>query len=379
MLKDTEEITMLLDSVRRVVRDVVAPRASETDELEKFDHTVEALFWQMGLLTLTLGSDYGGVSSNVCTALCKCVEEIAKECASSALMVIAQAVATFPIVHYGSEELKRKYLPRLSKGKELAAYCVTEPGAGSDVAGIRTGAAKMGDYYVINGVKSLITNGGVAKIYTVLAKTKPADGHKGMSFFVVDRDTPGVSVGKEEKKLGQRGSNTAEVIFEEVKVPKENLIGREGDGFFIAMKDFDMSRPAIAAQALGIAEGAFARMVDYAKMRETFGKPLHEHQLISAKLADCAMLIEAGRGLVYRAAHQYDMGQKNTKLASMAKCFMGDACVKICTEAVQVLGGYGYTREYAVERFYRDAKLTQIFEGANEIQRLIIARELVKE
>lgn len=379
MFKDNEEIKMLVESVRRVARDVVAPRAGETDEQEKFDRTVEALFWQMGLLTLTLGEDYGGVSSYVCTALCRCVEEIAKECASSALMVIAQAVATFPIAQYGSDELKKKYLPRLSKGKELAAYCVTEPGAGSDVAGIKTTAAKSGDYYVINGMKSLITNGGVAKIYTVLARTKPVDGHKGMSFFVVERDTPGVSVGREEKKLGQRGSNTAEVVFEEVRVPSENLIGEEGEGFFIAMKDFDMSRPAIAAQALGIAEGALARMLDYTKVRQTFGKFLHEHQLIAAKLADAATLIEAGRGLVYRAAQMYDLGHKNTKLASMAKCFMGDACVKICTDAVQVLGGYGYTREYAVERFYRDAKLTQIFEGANEIQRLIIARELVKE
>lgn len=378
MSKEREELAELLKSVQRAVKEVVAPRAAETDEEEEFDPTVEAVFWQMGLLTLTLPAEYGGFPDLTGAALCHCVEEVAKACASSALMLISQAVGAFPIVHAGNPEQHAKYLTRLSKGKELVAYCVTEPGAGSDVVGLRTTARRDGGNYILNGAKSLITNGGVAKVFTVLAKTDPEAKHRGMSFFIVDRDASGVSIGRVERKLGQRGSNTSEVIFEEVKVPEANRLGKEGDGFLIAMKDFDMSRPAIAAQALGIAEGALECMLDYAKNRMTFGRPIHEHQLVAAMLADAATGIEAGRGLIYRAAELHDSGKSNTKLASMAKYFMSDACVKICTDAVQVLGGYGYTRDFPVERFYRDAKLTQIFEGTNQIQRLVVARELTK-
>jgi len=378
MLKEREELAELLKSVRRAVKEVVAPRAAETDEKERFDPVVESLFWDIGLLTLTLPEEYGGFPALTGTALCHCVEEVAKSCASSALMLIAQAVGAFPIAHAGNPDQHARYLTRLSKGRELAAYCVTEPGAGSDVMGIRTAARRDGENYILNGAKALITNGAIARIFTVLAKTDPEAGHRGMSFFIVERESPGVSVGRVERKLGQRGSNTAEVIFEEVRVPGANRLGKEGEGFIIAMSDFDMSRPAIAAQALGIAEGALECMLDYAKTRTTFGRPIHEHQLVAAMLADAATAIEAGRGLIYRAAELYDSGEKNTMLASMAKYFMSDACVKICTDAVQVLGGYGYTRDFPVERFYRDAKLTQIFEGANQIQRLVVARELTK-
>jgi cyclohexane-1-carbonyl-CoA dehydrogenase len=265
------------------------------------------------------------------------------------------------------------------ENRELAAYLVTEPSAGSDVGAIRTTATREGGEWVLSGTKCFATNGALASVYAVLARTSPALGSEGLSFFLVERGAPGLSVGKVEKKLGQRGSNTAEVILDGVRVPAENLLGDEGQGFLLAMKDFDMSRPAVGAQALGIAEGAFGEMVRYARERRTFGKALCEHQMIQQIIADSATLIEASRGLVYGAARLFDEGQRNTKLASMAKVFASDAAMKITTDAIQVFGGYGYMQDYPVERMFRDAKLTQIFEGANQIQRLVIAREILKE
>jgi cyclohexane-1-carbonyl-CoA dehydrogenase len=297
--------------------------------------------------------------------------------ASSALLPIIQAVGSFPILHAGDESILAEYLPRLSEGRTLAAYLVTEPGTGSDVSGIATTARASGDGHVLNGVKQFATNGGVAGVYSVLARTG-LEKHEGLTFFVVDRDTPGVSVGKKEDKLGQRGTNTTQVILEDVHVPASRILGEVGGGFRLAMKDFDMSRPSIAAQALGIAEGALTAMLEHARERTSFGRPIGEHQLVAAMLADAGTAIEAGRGLVYRAAREYDLGRSNTKLASMAKCFCADAAMRITTDAVQVLGGYGYTRDYPVERMFRDAKLTQIFEGTNQIQRLVIARQLLK-
>jgi cyclohexane-1-carbonyl-CoA dehydrogenase len=247
------------------------------------------------------------------------------------------------------------------------------------VAGLRTIAVRDGNEYVISGTKCFATNGAVASVYSVLARTSRGGGHDGLSFFLVERDRPGLSIGKTERKLGQRGSNTSEVILDEVRVPAEHILGEEDRGFLLAMRDFDMSRPAIGAQALGIAQGAFEVMVRYAKERHAFGKPIAEHQLISAILADSATLIEASRGLVYRACWLYDEGKQNTKLASMAKCFSSDAAMKITTDAIQVLGGYGYMKDFPVERMFRDAKLTQIFEGTNQIQRLVIAREILRE
>jgi cyclohexane-1-carbonyl-CoA dehydrogenase len=261
----------------------------------------------------------------------------------------------------------------------LVAYLVTEPSGGSDVAAIKTTARKDGNEYVINGTKCFATNGGMASVYSVLARTSPGEGHNGLSFFLVERDREGLKVGRKEDKLGQRGSNTTEVFLDEVRVPTSNLLGAEGAGFLLAMKDFDMSRPAIAAQALGIAQGAHDVMVKYATERHTFGKAIAEHQMIQAILADSGMLIEASRGLVYRASALYDQGKRNTKIASMAKCFASDAAMKITTDAVQVLGGYGYMKDFSVERMFRDAKLTQIFEGTNQIQRIVIAREILGE
>ena len=262
----------------------------------------------------------------------------------------------------------------LSERRNLIGYLVTEPGAGSDVQAIATTAKRSGKNYILNGRKTFATNGSLAGLYTVLAKT----GEKEFSFFVVERSSPGVSIGRIEDKCGFRGSNTAEVVLENVKVPQENLLGEEGRGFAIAMGDFDMSRPAVAALALGIAEGAVDYTIDYAKQRNTFGKPLIEHQAIQFLLAEASTLIEASRGLMEKAAMAFDSGNRNTKLASMAKYFCSDAAMKITTDMVQVLGGYGYTKDFPIERMFRDAKLTQIFEGANQIQKMIIGRELSK-
>jgi cyclohexane-1-carbonyl-CoA dehydrogenase len=272
-----------------------------------------------------------------------------------------------------------RLLSRIVERRELVAYLVTEPSAGSDVGGIRSTAVRDGREWVLTGTKCFATNGAVANVCSVLARTAPGVGREGVSFFLVERDAPGLKVGKIEHKLGMRGSNTAEMILDEVRVPAENLLGEEGRGFLLAMKDFDMSRPAIGAQALGIAEGAMAEMLRYAQERKTFGKLLADHQMIQQILADSATAIEASRGLVYAAARLFDEGKRNTKLASMAKVFASDSAMRITTDAIQVLGGYGYMQDYPVERMFRDAKLTQIFEGANQIQRLVIARELLKE
>ncbi len=379
MFGDTEELKMLRESVHRVAKDKIGPIASSIDEQGTFNRDVEALCWDLGIMTICLPPEYGGLDRDTGTALCIAVEEIAKFCASSAVLLIIQAVGSFPIVHGASEEIRNDVLARIRDQRELVAYLVTEPTAGSDVAALRTSAVRDGNEYVLTGTKCFATNGGMASLYSVLARTSKGNGSKGLSFFLVERDRPGLSIGRTENKLGMRGSNTTEVFLDEVRVPARNLLGVEGEGFLLAMKDFDMSRPAVAAQALGIAQGAFDEMVRYATERRTFGKAIAEHQLIQAIIADSATLIEASRGLVYRAAALYDEGRNNTKLASMAKCFAADAAMKITTDAVQVLGGYGYMKDFNVERMFRDAKLTQIFEGTNQIQRLVIAREILKE
>ena len=361
-----------------MTRERLIPIASEIDQSSEFNYEVESLFWDLGLLTLTMPKERGGLEDESCTALSLCAEEVAKVCASSALLIIIQAVGSFPIIHAAGPDIREKYLEKLSTGRKLAAYLVTEPGCGSDVSAIRTKATSVDGGYILDGTKQFATNGGVADVFSVLARTSPGR-HDGLTFFVVDKDTPGLTVGKKEEKLGQRGSNTTQVILSEVFVPDSNVLGKPGDGFSIAMQDFDMSRPAIAAQAIGIAQGAFGEMIRYAGERETFGKLIAEHQLVAAMIADAGIAIEAGIGLVYRAAAKFDRGERNTKLASMAKCFCGDSAMKITTDAIQVLGGYGYTSDFPVERMFRDAKLTQIFEGTNQIQRLVIARELLKE
>jgi len=375
MIELNEEQRIILENVRRVARERIAPIASEIDKEGVFPWDIARLFGQMGLLQIFLPPSYGGLEEEKTLMFCLCVEEIAKACASSALMLIVQAVGSFPIIVAANRSQRDRFFPRLSKGEELMGYLVTEPYAGSDVTGIRAKGEKSRGEYILNGRKCFATHGGVASLYTVLAKTA----EKELTFFVVERDQEGVSIGKEEDKLGFRASNTTEVILEDVRVPEENRLGEEGEGFLIAMKDFDMSRPSIAALALGIAEAALDTSLDYACQRETFGKPLIKHQAISFMLADAAMQIEAGRGLMVEAAKQHDRNKSNIKLASMSKCFCSDIAMKITTDAVQILGGYGYTKDYPVERLFRDAKLTQIFEGTNQIQRMVIAREMIRE
>jgi len=378
MFADTVELRIATDTIRQAARERIAPLAAAVDATGEFSPDVETLLWDLGLMTLVFPPQHGGAEQNQGTLLCLAVEEIARHCASSALMLIIQAVGSYPLLHGGSPELLDRVLPRMVENRELAAYLVSEAGAGSDVGSIRTRAVRTGNEYVISGTKCFSTNGPVASVYTVLARTSD-NGRNGLSFFLVERGTPGLAVGKIEKKLGQRGSRTSEIILDEVRIPAGNLLGEENKGFQLAMKDFDMSRPAIGAQALGIAEGAFDQMVKYSRERKTFGQPLCEHQMIQQIIADSATLIEASRGLVYRAAEMYDKGQRNTKLASMGKVFASDAAMKITTDAIQVFGGYGYMQDFPVERMFRDAKLTQIFEGANQIQRLVIAREILKE
>ena len=369
------EQKIIIDSVKKVVKKRIAPIASEMDKEAVFRWDIARLFGEMGLFQIFLPPSYGGLEEDKTLMFCLCVEEIAKACASSALMLIIQAVGSFPIIVAGNQSQRDRFFPRLSKGEELIAYLVTEPYAGSDVAGIKAKAEKADSGYILNGRKLFSTNGGVASLYTVLAKTA----EKEFTFFVVERGQNGVSIGKTEDKLGFRASNTSEVILEDVKVLEGNRLGQEGEGFLIAMKDFDMSRPAIAALALGIAEAALEYSLEYACQRETFGRPLIKHQAINFMLADAATQIEACRGLMVEAAKQQDRNKPNMKLASMSKCFCSDAAMKITTDAVQVLGGYGYTKDYPVERLFRDAKLTQIFEGTNQIQRMVIAREMIKE
>jgi len=366
---------IILDSVKKVAKEKVLPISKEIDERGEFSWEIARLFADLGLLQIFLPPEYGGMESDKCLMFSLIVEEIAKACASSALLIVIQAVGSFPIIDSGSSELKETLFPRLATGRELIAYLVTEPGAGSDVASIRTTAIKKEGFYLLNGRKSFATNGGVASLASVLART----GKEELSFFVLDMDSTGVILGKREDKLGFRGSNTQEVILEDVEVPEKHLLGKEGDGFLIAMKDFDMSRPGIAGLALGIAESAIEHALRYAVERITFGRPLITHQAISFMIADAWILIEAGRGLMIKAARLWDRGKRNTKFASMAKCFCSDAAMKITTDAIQIMGGYGYCKDYPVERMFRDAKLTQIFEGANQIQRIVIGRELLKE
>jgi cyclohexane-1-carbonyl-CoA dehydrogenase len=374
MIELKEEQKILLANVRRAAQEKVAPIAAETDKKGEFNWDMVRLFWDLGLLQVMLPEEYGGWPESPCHTLCLCVEEIAKVCASSALLLVIQAVGSYPLIYAGNEKQKKKYFPMISEQRNLIGYLVTEPGAGSDVANIAAKAEKKGRTYLLNGHKIFATNGGVAGLYSVLART----GEEELSFFVVEREQQGVVVGKSEDKCGFRGSNTAEIIMEDVQVPRENLIGKPGEGFAIAMGDFDMSRPMVAALALGLAEGALDYAIGYARQRQTFGMPLIDHQAIRFMLADSNTQIEAGRGLMERAAFAFDTGQQNTKIASMAKCFCSDAAMKITTDMVQVLGGYGYMKEYPLERMFRDAKLTQIFEGANEIQRMVIAREITK-
>ena len=374
----SDEEAMILDVVRQLVKERVEPRAAEIDANGEFAWDIRDLFAENDLLGIPVPAEYGGLGGSFVTYV-KVVEEVAKACASSALLIAVQELGALPIMIGGTDEQKRRWLPDLASGKKLAAYALTEPGSGSDAAGsMRTRARRDGDDYVLDGSKIWITNGSVADVTTVFAVTDPAKGPNGISAFVLEKGMPGFNVGKLEKKMGIRGSPTVELTFENCRVPAANMLGEEGQGFKIAMKVLDKSRPGIAAQALGIAQGALDYATEYTKQRVAFGKPISQQQGLQFMMADMKTEVEAARLLLYEAARKCDENAADvTTWAAMAKLKCGDVAMSVTTDAVQLLGGYGYSTEYPVERMMRDAKITQIYEGTQQIQRIVIARSMV--
>ena len=377
----TDEQRELRELVRTLARERIAPRAAEIDATHEFPWDVVELYRDQGIFGLLFDEEVGGTGTGALLALIA-IEEISKVCATSGLILAVQELGALGLKLEGSAEQRAAWLPRLASGEVLAAYALTEAGSGSDSAAMRTTARRDDGEYVVDGSKRFITNAAVAGLYTVFAKTDPDAGHAGISAFLVESDTPGFEVARLEEKLGIAGSTTGELVFDGCRVPEGNRLGAEGEGFKLAMRILDRSRPGVAAQALGIAQGATDYALEYARGRETMGKPIAEHQLIAAKLADMETACEAARGLLYRFGQMVDAGVPEgelTKASAMAKLMCGDVAMEVTTEAVQILGGYGYVKEYPVERFMRDAKITQIYEGTQEVQRLVIAREMLKE
>jgi alkylation response protein AidB-like acyl-CoA dehydrogenase len=364
-------------TIRQIVRERVAPRASEIDEKAEYPQDIRELFAEHDVLGLPFEAEYGGTGTGT-LMLNIAVEEIAAACASSALILMIQELGTLPIRLFGTDEQKQRFLPRCASGEWTPAFALSEPDAGSDPGGMRTRAVRDGDEWVIDGTKNWITNLGVNDFYVVFCVTDPEQGHsRGISAFIVESDRDGVSVGKLEHKMGIRGSPTGQPVFDGVRVPPENLIGEENHGFKVAMSTLDRSRLGVAAQAVGIAQGATDYAAAYAQERQQFGKPIAAFQGIQFKLAEMETRTAAARELLYRACAKVDAGDRDMgKHSAMAKLFASDTAMWVTTEAVQVLGGYGYVNEYPVERMMRDAKITQIYEGTNEIQRLVIARTL---
>jgi alkylation response protein AidB-like acyl-CoA dehydrogenase len=377
----TDEQREIRGLVRQLARERIAPRAAEIDLSHEFPWDVVELFRDHEIFGLYFTEQYGGTGTGTLLSLIA-IEEVSKVCATSGLILAVQELGSLGLKLAGSGEQKERYLPRLASGEWLCAYALTESGSGSDSAAMRSTARADNGEYVLNGTKRFITNAGVAQLYTVFAKTDPDAGHAGISAFVVEADTPGFDVARIEPKMGIKGSTTGELVFEDCRVPARNLLGAEGEGFKIAMRILDRSRPGIAAQGLGLAQGATDYALEYAKTRETMGKPIAQHQLVAAMLADMETKCEAARGLLYKFGQAVDEGVEGpelTKLSAMAKLYCTDVAMEVTTDAVQVLGGYGYIEEYPLERMMRDAKITQIYEGTNQIQRLVIAREMVKE
>ncbi|ALS77767.1 acyl-CoA dehydrogenase [Planococcus kocurii] len=374
----SEEHEMIRKMVRDFANKEVAPTAEERDEEERFDREIFDKMAELGLTGIPWPEEYGGIGSDY-LAYCIAVEELSRVCASTGVTLSAHtSLAGWPVYTFGTEEQKQKYLRPMAEGTKIGAYGLTEPSAGSDAGSMRTSAREDGDHYVLNGSKIFITNGGIADIYVVFAVTDPESKHKGTTAFIIEKDFEGFSVGKKERKLGIRSSPTTEIIFDNCRVPKENVLGELGQGFKIAMQTLDGGRNGIAAQAVGIAQGALDASIDYAKEREQFGKPIMANQGISFKLADMATSIEASRLLTYQAAWLESNKLSYSKESAMAKLMAGDTAMKVTVEAVQVFGGYGYTKDYPVERFMRDAKITQIYEGTQEVQRLVISRMVTK-
>jgi alkylation response protein AidB-like acyl-CoA dehydrogenase len=377
----TDEQREIRDLIRMLARERIAPRAAEIDKSSEFPWDVVELFREHGIFGVMYDEAYGGLGASALMTLVA-IEEVSKVCATSGLILAVQELGSLGLKLAGSEEQKDRYLPRLASGEWLTAYALTEPGSGSDSAAMRSEARRDRDEYVITGGKRFITNAGVADLYTAFAKTDPTLGHDGISAFLVEATSPGFEVGRIEPKMGIKGSTTGEIFFNDMRIPADNLLGEEGEGFKIAMRILDRSRPGIGAQGLGIAQGATDYALEYAKDRETMGRPIGQHQMISAMLADMETKCEAARGLLYKCGQLIDEGVEGselTKISAMAKLYCSDVAMEVTTDAVQILGGYGYMQEYPVERMMRDAKITQLYEGTNQIQRLVIAREMLKE
>ncbi len=374
----TEEQLMMRDTVRKFVEKEVRPYVEELDEKEQYPHEIMKKIFDQGFTNLNIPEEYGGSGIDPLTALI-ITEEIARGCAAVATSSSCNSLATYPILLAGNEEQKQRFLRPIAEEGKFTSFCLTEPGAGSDVSSLSTVARKDGNKYIINGRKQFITSANVANYLTVFCRTGEEKGHKSISAIVVDRDTPGVIIGRHEKKMGLRASITCEVIFEDVVAGEENLLGREGAGFRLVMETLDKARPTTGAMALGVAQAALEAAVNYAKERVQFGKPIAEQQAIQLMLADMAIKVETARLLVYKAGYLMANGLPFTKESAMSKCYAADVAMEVTTDAVQVFGGYGYTRDYPVEKYMRDAKIMQIYEGTNQIQRIVIAKELLNK
>jgi butyryl-CoA dehydrogenase len=374
----TEQQQTLKSLARKIAEQRILPVRAKLDEKEEFPWDLIKEIASSDLLRIFVPQEYQGLGGG-CLDLCLVIEELSRVCGGVAISYAANALGALPLINYGSEEQKKRYLPDIASGKRLTAFAVTESTAGSDAGNIRTLAIRSDGYYVLNGAKQFITNGGEAEIYSVVVMTDPARGSRGASVLIVEKGTPGFSFGKKEKKMGIRASSTRELVFHDCRVPEENLIGKEGQGFIIAMRTLDRSRPGVGAQAVGIAQGALEAAVDYSRQRIQFGHPISAIQAVQHMLADMATNLEAARALVYAAARTLDAGAKSfTEEAAMAKLFASDMAMRVTTDAVQILGGAGYMREYPVEKMMRDAKITQIYEGTNQVVRNTIALELLK-
>ncbi len=372
----TEEQLMMRSMVRDFAKAEIEPFIERMEQGE-FPREIIKKMGELGLMGITIPEKYGGSEMDF-TSYVIAIHELSKVSAVvGVILSVHTSVGTNPILYFGNEDQKQKYIPKLASGEYLGAFCLTEPSAGSDAGALKTKAVKKDNQYVLNGSKVFITNGGEADVYIVFASTDASQGSRGISAFIVEKDTPGFIIGKDEHKMGLHGSRTVQITFEDMKIPVENLLGEEGEGFKIAMANLNTGRIGIATQALGIAEAAFEAAVGYAKERVQFGKPIAANQGVGFKLADMGTAVEAARLLVYRAANMRDRGLPCGKEASMAKLFASKTAVDVAIEAVQVFGGYGYTEDYPVERYFRDAKITEIYEGTSEIQRIVISKHLM--
>jgi len=373
-----EEQLMIRETIREMAQEKIAPRSREVDETCEFPWDWIDLYRELGLFGIPFKPEDGGLSGSALT-LAVAVEELSKVDATAGLILAVQALGGYPLNLAASDTQKQKWIPPLARGEKLCAYALSEPGSGSDAAAMKTRAVKKDGYYVLNGSKIFITHGNIADTIVVFAVTDAAQGSRGTSAFIIEKGYQGFSSKAIKDKLGIRGSDTAELFFEDVEVPSENLLGQEGEGFKLALRVLDRSRPGIGAQALGIAAGALEYATRYAKERQQFGHPIAEFQGIQFMLADMATQVEAARNLVYQASRMIDEGHPQvTRFAAMAKLFASDTAMRVTTDAVQILGGYGYIKEFPVERMMRDAKITQIYEGTNQIQRVVIARQLLR-